>query len=81
MRALSPVIINKDKESRASTQTCTGYKIHTDNARSDCQCDKYRFSLAWIIHRGHRQDILDLFKLPQPLKNKALMKGARPGQC
>lgn len=27
-----------------STQTCTGYKIHTDNAHSHCQCDKYRFS-------------------------------------
>lgn len=29
-----------------------------------CQCDKYRFSLVRIIHRGHSRDIFDLFKLP-----------------
>lgn len=34
------------------------------NVHPRCQCDKYRFSLVRIIHRGHRRDIFDLFKLP-----------------
>lgn len=43
MQALSPVIINKDKENRESTQTCAGHTT-TCNVHLRWQCDKYGFS-------------------------------------
>lgn len=72
MRALRPVIINKDKENRGSTQRWSGHTrvcANTRHAHLPCQCDKYGFSQVRIIHRGHLQNIVNDVKHPRPLKN------------
>lgn len=85
MRALSPVIINKDKENRESTQTCTAHAMvvqrRTQNTQSHYQCDKYGFSLVQIIHRGHLQDILSPFKQPPTSEKQGSNERVKPGQC
>lgn len=67
MRALSPVIINKDKEQRAHKHAPDTQQVHTHTHTMHihtCHCDKYGFSQVRIIHRGHLQDILGPFELP-----------------
>lgn len=68
MRALGPVIINKDKENRERAHTNMRWThnvcAHTRTAHPHCRCDKYGFSLVRIIHWGHLQDIVSPFEQP-----------------